>query len=707
LGILQVNQIKERLKDLYSELIIDANEDAWLSKALAAYSIQLLYPHTSIEEAVIHITDDPNDNGLDLIYYHKNTNELCLVQSKFNKRGDKEPEYGEILKFSTGVSDLVDMQWNNFNEKVKSLKDEIVAALENYDTRLKIILVFTAERQRLAEPATRALSELLEKHQGASIELISQMRLHRSLRQNSTSRFIDHELAISNWGKYGDDFPAYYGQISAMQIKGLWEEYGDTLFEYNVRKMLGKTDVNAAITDTLNVEPEKFWYYNNGITITCGSIRKQPKYGNSREIGVFLVKGLSIVNGAQTVGTIGKFGMLSEDNTSFIADAYVPIKIIPIMQEDEDGNAYLDEKFAQDITTNTNRQNEIESSDFVAFDKVQRRIENELAISGVTYHLCRSENLKNDATNLTLEEATRALSYAKDIDATILVRREINYIYQDLNHTRYKKLFNPSVTSFFVWNCTNIYRRFTDAIKQIELTLPETNQVYAVYGHGLITRILFESLGTKNIKRHEIGCDQALDQIDDLNGMISQIVELIQENVQQYDKGIANVFKSPNNIRSIYQNVLSVLNLVDNTENASVEFLIEDLDNVTQSEKAKLQNFFDKIRNNQVALDFFQWWLTQIFDPIKHHFNYLSNIHFYQSYDGTDAANNFIFRIAYHTKMIIYFEHNNYGTIYKSVLFTDPIFTTWAEENLDEKHRIVLNQQSDIERIKSVKQFIR
>lgn len=50
--------------------------------------------------------------------------------------------------------------------------------------------------------------------------------------------------------------------------------------------------------------PERFWYLNNGITALCDRIRKKPIGGADRKIGEFTCEGVSIVNGAQTVGSI-------------------------------------------------------------------------------------------------------------------------------------------------------------------------------------------------------------------------------------------------------------------------------------------------------------------------------------------------------------------------------------------------------------------
>lgn len=99
------------------------------------------------------------------------------------------------------------------------------------------------------------------------------------------------------WGKYQSASKAYYGQISASQLVELWRMHGDSLFSLNIRRVLNFTEVHNNIIKTLDTEPTEFWFYNNGITITCESIQKTTMYGNRRDSGEFDVKGLSIVNG--------------------------------------------------------------------------------------------------------------------------------------------------------------------------------------------------------------------------------------------------------------------------------------------------------------------------------------------------------------------------------------------------------------------------
>jgi AIPR protein len=120
--------------------------------------------------------------------------------------------------------------------------------------------------------------------------------------------------------------------------------------------------VNAKILETIETEPEHFFYLNNGLTAYCDRL----KVGNldrgntdSKKVTAF---GLSIVNGAQTLGSIADF---FKKNPGSTVEGSVFIKIISLEK------CLDDREFAADITRSTNFQNRINVQDFVSLDGVR------------------------------------------------------------------------------------------------------------------------------------------------------------------------------------------------------------------------------------------------------------------------------------------------------------------------------------------------
>ena len=85
-----------------------------------------------------------------------------------------------------------------------------------------------------------------------------------------------------------------------MEPSNLWQNR-DYVFESNIRQwMQFKTTVNKGLRETLQSNPGKFFYYNNGITIVVSDFS---------ELGENMIKlhAPQIVNGAQTSNSILDF----------------------------------------------------------------------------------------------------------------------------------------------------------------------------------------------------------------------------------------------------------------------------------------------------------------------------------------------------------------------------------------------------------------
>ena len=171
---------------------------------------------------------------------------------------------------------------------------------------------------------------------------------------------------LHEWGRAKSPYPSYYGQFEAEDIGKWWGQFGQLLFVRNLRKFTGKTDVNDGIMrKPSNKDPSKFWYFNNGITVLCSRLKKKAIGGSKRTSGVLSCEGLSIVNGAQTVGCIGE---AYKKSPQLIQQARVDIRFI--------STSNAPESFSKDLTRAANTQNRI---NFTALDpELQNRLRREL-----------------------------------------------------------------------------------------------------------------------------------------------------------------------------------------------------------------------------------------------------------------------------------------------------------------------------------------
>jgi hypothetical protein len=128
---------------------------------------------------------------------------------------------------------------------------------------------------------------------------------------------------ILEWSFVSAPYPAYFGMIDGLQLKGWWKSHGRRILASNIRHALGATEVNNEIKQTAVSSPERFWYFNNGITLVADEAWKAPVAAASRSAGIFSFRGASVVNGAQTVSSLAKV-----ENDSALGTVRVPLRVI-------------------------------------------------------------------------------------------------------------------------------------------------------------------------------------------------------------------------------------------------------------------------------------------------------------------------------------------------------------------------------------------
>jgi hypothetical protein len=513
MSIIHVNQIKTHVERLFRPHIdmmdcasapTEQELNHFLSRALAAYAVHFL-SGAELKDAAGAVVDSGKDNGIDAVLYHEATKRLYVIQSKWIHSGNGEPENGAIKKFVSGVRDLFNLRLDRFNAKVQAKQSVLAAALADPATRYEIVVVHTGA-SRLAQPSQTDLDDLAAEMNDVSevlfATILNQSELHASLAAGIAGEPINIQIGLKSWGRKEDPKEAFYGQLSADQIAIWWAKYRYRLFSKNLRSVLGDTDVNSEMRETLQKQPAEFWYFNNGITIVCRRATKAMAGGGGNDFATFHCEDVSIVNGAQTAGSIGKF---SEGGPTGLADIMIPLRII--VREDDD-------HFGQQVTKTNNRQNRIENRDFVSLDEEQNRIRTELAIDKVDYQVVRSETVSKGENAFDLVEATTALACASGhVRLVVQLKREIGKLWEDLSKAPYKELFNPSVPGLYVWRCVQVQRMIDKALDtHYKRTGIFIYYSVRIHGNRIISKLAFAGLPLQKLK----------DPLFDFTGTITQ-----------------------------------------------------------------------------------------------------------------------------------------------------------------------------------------
>jgi hypothetical protein len=224
--------------------------------------------------------------------------------------------------------------------------------------------------------------------------------------------------------------------------------YGERLFTQNIRRSLGLTDVNHELQSTLREGPENFWYFNNGITMLCDSLRKTP-HGSTNAAGDFRVIGASVVNGAQTVAAIHE---TVRENRDAVSLGRVWVRMISLESAPPD--------FASAVTKATNTQNQVVDRDFVALDTNQTRLREDFMLSlRKTYVFKRGEPEPRPTSGCSVLEAARALACAH-VDPSYAARAKQDgpVLWETGPKGTYNILFGQPPGAFRVWRCVQVLR---------------------------------------------------------------------------------------------------------------------------------------------------------------------------------------------------------------------------------------------------------
>lgn len=100
----------------------------------------------------------------------------------------------------------------------------------------------------------------------------------------------------------------YVTTINLEELVNLYNKLGDRLFDDNVRYAIDEQlGVDRAIKDTLENNPDQFWFRNNGVTILVKSKEFFLNYPNKIVLHMNKSDSFSVINGAQTISVASSF----------------------------------------------------------------------------------------------------------------------------------------------------------------------------------------------------------------------------------------------------------------------------------------------------------------------------------------------------------------------------------------------------------------
>ena len=488
-----------------------------LSRAFSAFALHKLLDITP-QAAAASVVDDFNDKGIDAIHYHAPSETLYLLQTKLKESEQFKQE--DALPFCEGIRLLLKQEFTAFNGNVLNRKADIEGALDAC-SHIKLVVPYTGDGvSQTARDALQALldyEDLDEERLVKQVEYYTATEIARDLLAEQAYQPVHTDIALQKHAKVEDPRTTYYGVARLADLVALHQTHGKALYERNIRYFLGssKSDVNKAIKTTLHDAPADFFYLNNGVTAVCDLI--EPK-ANKNGVKKFKVRGLSIINGAQTVASAAEF--VRQHPGKSIDDARAMLTLI---------KASADGQFGKSVTKARNHQNPVQTANFASLDENQERLRQEIAHLSFDYHY-RPEAIATGPNAITLDEALRALaSQQNDPRYAVWLKSEPARL-ANPDSAEYQALFTDALPGVVLVNAVLCHRAIRTLVVDYEQNAPARSQERLIYRHGIhaITAVMMKRL------RNKIGAAAVIDPAT-IPALISQPLDQLRQ--QSFDLG--------------------------------------------------------------------------------------------------------------------------------------------------------------------------
>ncbi len=301
------------------------------------------------------VTDGPDDKQIDAMVVDDDASTVYVIQGKFVGEGgvDAEP-LREVLASWIQLKDFVKLQETG-NQKLKRRLAEVATAFED-DYSVAFELIVTGELTESANSDLARFQEELAEADDFPVEfhVVDSDELQRryDIALERENPLISHRIKLDT-GKYMTmDIAGTNCVIAAVPLKDCIKFPGikdGTLFQKNVRQSLGFNNrVNKGIKESIYGKSHQDFFFNhNGVTAICNSL--------SISDGALTTKGLSVVNGCQSLNTI----LSCSEKVKELDDAFVMMRFYEIPERQR----------ADKISISTNSQSTVKPRDLRSNDR--------------------------------------------------------------------------------------------------------------------------------------------------------------------------------------------------------------------------------------------------------------------------------------------------------------------------------------------------
>jgi AIPR protein len=572
---LELDLLCQKLHTDYSARIFgtgtddNARRSNFLSKAIAAFVLHE-EAGASLDEAVAATIDGGSDHGIDSVFI-TDEHTIWLIQSKYIDSGTGEPALGDVSKFRDGVADLLQGKLERFNSALQSRQAILATALNSEICKIEVVLAHTGGA--IHDDRRHIFGDLERAFNGTNPGFVrcrafGLTTLHELHLSGTSSAPIDAEVELKYFGYAEAPYRAFYGRMNAKRLVELWSVHREQLVERNIRRFKGATRVNEGLNETLKNEAAHFFYFNNGVTFLCQSITEQNPRDPNRQSGKFRVRGLSIINGAQTVGAIAQEPVTHyDDHPAEVLATFVCLENAP-------------DDFGDRVTQSRNRQNAVDLEDFAALDDRQNTWQDTLRMAGITYLVKQGEDdPQPSATCISTRELAPFLAcaattsdwphyvVAAKADKKKLFGREGFLSAQDPLRQAYDTLFADSLTARRMWRIAQVGRSVIEAVKARSASEPDpvgqpggtlpAKDILSNAGWVILHVVFIRQKSMLDGPELNLSAEERQTLSRDIDLVAQQLVNVVQ--AQQWGKQARAVFENKTDCQTVKGRLMATL----------------------------------------------------------------------------------------------------------------------------------------------------
>lgn len=430
---------------------VSINKDIHNSFPAFVLFLYFNFDEIEIKEAIRKLGS--NDEGIDAFFYNEEKDIVNLIQFKSRRNYDEKCNKDAQKTWFSFLNNSADKLKNKTIATSNTRIKEISYLMQNdyKDSDLKKYIFHLGEcsdNVLINNPEIEYIgqSEILQKfvefyekdlEDEGPEKVYLDINPVQAKAYNSNSNHLLFTPKTKNGNNYKDRKSLIF-PIDGFQLVRLIEQ-GTTILERNVRGYLGDTNnVNKGIIQTAMEDPTLFYFFNNGISITCDSLKL---INNNKRVELTRAQ---IINGAQTVNSLkiaydkklkslGKKDFTSKEKAEeHMKTIYVLCKI---MESNKSETSYS--IFSKKITHYNNTQNKIKEADFYSNRPEQKILKQLLEKYKINYSIKRGKYLiEKDGSK------TKEFKYKTNIDV-------IPEIYLSFEH------LEPRSGKIFTDDCEN------------------------------------------------------------------------------------------------------------------------------------------------------------------------------------------------------------------------------------------------------------